>query len=265
MTTESRALADRLLDAQVRFVLAELSGDRLAEVVARDVDDLLAVAARTTPAELADPEDVKRTARLLVERAGGSELVAPLVTGIAAAVYDLTANDEHRLGDVVDRDQVRALVRTVLGMRSLHEELLTRLGESPVVATVASWFVSKLVSDVMQQNRELAERLPGMSSLLSVGERAANRVRGATSRHLDQFLGDMAGKGAQLALADILADLGLGRDELVEEALRYAPGIVATLTADGQLEDLVRRRLEPFFRSEVVLQEMEKFVSAQQG
>lgn len=338
MTTDPTDLANRLLDAQVEFILAELSGDRLAEVVARDVDDLLTVAESTTVAHLVDREDVKATAYQILDQAGGSAVIEPMIVGIADSVYQLTANDEHHLGEVIDREQVHELVRKVISMRHLHEEALRRLAESPVVATVASWFVTKLVSDVMQHNREVAERVPGVASLLSVGERAANRVRGATSRHLDQLLGDIAGKGTQLALrrvstaihhtmeeaplqeaamevwdlhADdkisglkdylnqddlrefasigyeiwlilrnteyfrelvgagidvffdsygshpvsvLLTELGLTRDDIVREVQRYAPAVVEALKRDGRLAELIRRRLEPFFHSDAVLE-----------
>lgn len=337
MTVDPTELANRLLDAQVEFILGELTGDRLAEVVARDVDDLLGVAGTTALDDLVDRERVKATANTILDKPAGSAVIDPMVTGIADAVYRHAANDEHQLGEVVEREHVEALVTKVLGMRSLHEEVLRRIGDSPVVATVASWFVTKLVADVMQQNREFAERVPGVASLLSAGERATSKVRGATSRHLDQLLGDMAGRGTQLALrrvsgairhtvdeaplqeaamevwdlhaedtvsglrdylsredllelagigseiwailrdteyfrtmiaagvdvffdtyggytvAELLGELGLGRDDLVTEVQRYAPAVVDALNADGQLAELVRRRLEPFFRSETVL------------
>lgn len=197
---DPKVTADRLLDAGVEYVLGEVSGDRLGEVLARDVDDLLDAADVTPLAQVVPREAVQATALTLVDRVGGSAVIEPLVGGIADAVYELSANDEHRLGDVIDREQVQVLVRKVLSMPTLRDELLRRMGESPVVAQVASWFVTRLVSDVMQQNREMAERVPGVSSLLSLGDKAAGKVRGARSRHFDQFLGDLAGRGAQAAL-----------------------------------------------------------------
>jgi hypothetical protein len=198
--TDQRKVAEQLLDAQVEYILGEVSGERLAEVVARDVDDLLAVLDATPVVQLVHRDDVKATAYLIVDQPGGSELVRGMVVALGETIYQHTANDEHHLGDIVDREQVQALVRKVIGMRRLHEEIFRRLSESPTVATVASWFVTRLVSDVMQQNRQLAEKVPGVSSLLSLGDKAANRVRGATSRHFDEFVGDLAGKGAQAAL-----------------------------------------------------------------
>lgn len=193
-------LAGRLLDAQVEFVLAELSGDRLLANVERDVDALLAVAATLPLADVVDAGQVKQTVRLVAAQALGSPLVTGLVPEVAGAVHDLPAGDDHHLGDVVDRDDVEALVAKILSMHTLHERLLERLTESPVVATVASRFVATIIADFVQQNRARAEKLPGMSSLLSLGAGAASRVRSATDKHLDQLLGDAAGRSAQYAL-----------------------------------------------------------------
>lgn len=236
MTNQPGDLAERLLDAQVAFILAELSAQRLPDVVARDVDDLLKATASITVSQLVDREQVKTGVReIVLGKAGGSEVVRSMTLAVADAVYVHSANDEHRLGEVVDRDQVRRLIATIIGMRTLHEEVLERLSKSPVVATVASWFVTKLVSDVMQQNRERAEKIPGVSSLFAVGERAADRVRGATSRHLDQFLGDMAGKGAQLAMRRVNTAI---RHTMNEAPLEEAVMEVWDLHADDHVSGL---------------------------
>ena len=143
------------------------------------------IAANLVVADVVDAEQVKITLRKLVAQVAGSPLIADLVDPIADAIYDLTAGDDIRLGEVIDRDSVSALVTKLLGMRTLHERLLERTTESPLVATVASKFVTKIIADFVQQNRARAEKLPGMSSLLSLGAAAASKVRSATDRHVD--------------------------------------------------------------------------------
>jgi len=334
---DARELAARLLDAQVGYVLSELTGERLAAVVERDIDDLLGLAARLTVAEVVDPDAVKQAGRLLVDRMGDSPLIEDMAGALSDAMYDLAASDEFRLGDVVAREPVSALLAKLLSMRQLQDRALDRMTESPLVAIVASKFVTKIVSDFLQQNRARAEKLPGMSSLLSLGTSAANKVRSPFDRHLDQLLGDAAGKSAQYALrrtnnairelihdaplqdaalelwdlhadepigelreylsrqdlrelvlivrrllvqartsdyaghvldagidvfferygahdiAAVLDELGLDRDTLCEQALRFARPAIEAGVADGTLADLVRARLEPFFTSQSVL------------
>lgn len=50
-------------------------------------------------------------------------------------------------------------------------------------------------------------------------------------------------------LADVLADLGIHREDLIEEALRFGPPVIERLHAAGFLEASVRRRLAPFYDS----------------
>lgn len=193
-------LADQLLDAQVEFVLAELTGERFAEVVARDVDDVLQIAGTLIVKDIVDADAVKETARRLVDQIGGSAIVEDLVGALSDAIYDLTASENYTLGEVVERDPVAELITKLLSMQQLQDRALDRLTESPLVATVASKFVTKIVSDFLQQNRARAEKLPGVSSLFSLGSSAASKVRSVGDRHLDQFLGDAAGKSAQFTL-----------------------------------------------------------------
>jgi hypothetical protein len=334
MSVDAKVVAARLLDAQVEFVLGELTGKRLAQVVARDVDDVLAIAATLTVADLVDADEVKATGRRLVSKIGGSALVEDLVAAIADALYDLTASEQYRLGEVVARDPVEALVVKVLSMHALHDRALERLTESPLVATVASRFVTKIVGDFLQQNRQLAEKLPGVSSLFSLGSSAASRVKRGT---VDQFLGDAAGKSAQFAvrrtnsamkelireaplrgaameiwdlhadepisdlrgylsqqdlrelalivhqivatardtdyagalvdecvdvfferygerdIASLLPELGISRDDLVDELQTFLPSLIEAARGSGKLDALVRDRLAPFFASKPVL------------
>ncbi|GGO84279.1 hypothetical protein GCM10011584_01450 [Nocardioides phosphati] len=50
-------------------------------------------------------------------------------------------------------------------------------------------------------------------------------------------------------LTDLLAEFGLGREDLLEEALRFGPPVIEALAETGVLEVLVRRRLAAFYTS----------------
>jgi hypothetical protein len=330
----SKDVAQKLLDAQVEWVLAEFSGKRLTQVIKRDVDDLLALAGQLTVLDVLDPEHVRGAARRLVERVGGSDLLADLVTALSDAIYDLSASEDYNLGELVERDPVEALVAKMLSMHTLQDRALDRMAESPLVAAVATRFVTKIVGDFLQQNRQMAERVPGAKSLISFGMGAASKVRSAT---VDQFLGDAAGKSTQFAirrtnsamrdlvreaplqgaameiwdlhadepisdlrgylskaelrelavliheiissarsteyaghlvdecvdvfferygerdLASLLPELGITRDDVLDEAQRFVPPLIDAAKRDGRLEDLIRTRLKPFYTSKKVL------------
>lgn len=221
MATNPRQLAEELLEAQVRFVLGELSGERLQSAIARDVPDILDVLDRVVVDEAVERESAKRTVREYVGMVGDSAPIGELATGIAEAVYALAAADDSQLGEVIDRDHVEALVNKILGMDQLHDRALARLGESPLVATVASWFVNKIVTDFMRANTERAEKVPGVGTLLGAGRKTAGVVRSQADRHLGDVLGDAAGKGAQFALRRL--------SKAIRETMREAPLNAAVL------------------------------------
>ena len=142
----------------MEYLLGELSGERLAETVSRDVDDALKIAEKLTVAEVLDRDRAKAVARKYVALAGDSAVIELLAKELAQAVYQLAAADDHKLGEVIGREHVEALVDKVLSMHTLRDRLLERLADSPVVASVASWFVNKIVTDFLQHNQEIAER-----------------------------------------------------------------------------------------------------------
>ena len=198
--TDLTPLAQRVLDAQVEYLLGELSGDRLVELLAQDVADLLAIADSLVLRDVVDVDAVKAAGHELVEAIGGSPMVAQLVTDLAGALYDLEASQEYALGDVVDRDSVSTLVSTFLSMRTLHDRAMERMTESPLAAAIATKFVSQLVNDFINQNRQAAERIPGASSLFSIGQSVASRAKSVSDRTIGGLIDGATDRGAQLAL-----------------------------------------------------------------
>jgi len=48
---------------------------------------------------------------------------------------------------------------------------------------------------------------------------------------------------------ELLDELDLSRDDLVADLVRMAPGVVGALRETGDLERILRARLEPFYSS----------------
>lgn len=211
--SEPRAIAERLLDAQVEFLLAEVSGARFTEIVVRDLESVLGVADTLIFRDIVGIDQAKETVRTVIDLIGGSPVIADMVGVFADSIYDhIAANNEYTLGQVVDREPVEALLEKIFGMHQAQERILERLTESPLVATVASKFVDKLISDFLEANKQIAGKIPGVSSLISMGQSAAKTAKKATE---STFIGDMAGKGAVFALKRT--------NNAIREMLRDAP------------------------------------------
>lgn len=325
-------LADRLLDAQVAWLLGRLTGPGLTDRIAEDVDDLLLTGSKLPLGEVATADDIKAVAHLLFTNVPPSTAASTLVGVAADVAYDGPA-ERFTLADLIDREHVESLADEVLGMTDLAERFLDDLTESPLLAALASRFVGRIVNDVVAMNQAVADKIPGLGSLVSFGTGAAGKVLGAADKGFQQVLGDTAGKGAAfamrrlnkvvietlkdpstreavlevfdlyadkpvvrldqlgsredatrvagllqdiviagaptepvLALVDalvdgffatygehpvsaLLEDLDLTRDDLVTHATAIVPRILEKAAAAGELERLLRARLEPFFAS----------------
>lgn len=337
MTTEPAQLAERLLDAQVEHLMTEFSGQSAADVMIAEHGLLLEALEDVTVSRLLDRDAARATIGAMLGAVGGSPAVGAMIDTLAPVLHELPASDDHQLGDVVTWGAVEAIVDVLTRSEQLREEILRRTSQSPAVSMLAMRFVSALVGDAVQANRERAEKVPGVKSLLGVGDFAARQARGMTPKQVERMVGGAADKGAQAAMErvrrafvdafdedvartavmevwdlhaqDTIAGLraygtrdqvehvaasghalwldlhatpwfaavveaavdafferygdhtvgevhdefDLDRDILTGIVARHAPQILETLRRDGHLEAFLRRRLEPFFRSDAAL------------
>lgn len=66
---------------------------------------------------------------------------------------------------------------------------------------------------------------------------------------LDAGVDEVFDTYAATPVVDVLGDLGITQDDLLEEALRFGPPVIARLEAEGYLSGLLRRRFAPFYSS----------------
>ena len=262
----------------------------------------------------------------------GSAAVAGIVELAMTVVYD-GPDDPHPLGEVVHRERVEALLDELLALHPVLERALDRLTDSPLVGTMASRFISRIVGEMVQANKAVAGKVPGLGSLVSLGAGAASKAMGAADKQVEALIGGTVGKGGTFAVrrlnrivvetlrdpttreallevwdlvarepvaglspyltreelarvADaghelaisaaatghaarigevvveafferfgghtptgLLGELEIAEADLVDDLVRLAPGVVEALRETGDLERLVRARLEPFYAS----------------
>lgn len=227
-----RAVTEQLLDAQVAFHLARLSGDTLQAEVADAVDDVLAALADVPLADVVDRDRTKAVVRRLVGNLPATAGASTLVSALADVIHDGPV-EPVSLSELISREHVEALIDEALGFAPLLRRSLDELAESPLVATMASRFVGRIVGDVLAANRSVAEKIPGVGGLMSMGAGAASKVMGAADKQLEAVLGDTAGKGAAFAMrrlnkivVDTLAD-PMTRDAALQVWDTYADEPIA--------------------------------------
>jgi hypothetical protein len=332
MTDGDRDKALRLLEAQIKFVQAQLVPDSFAGLVETEVDHALSAAGELVLDRLVSRDQIKATARKYVATMQIHGSIPELADEIATRVYGHRAQDENLIGEVVDTKHIEEFVAKLLELPLVRE----RLPQSPLAISAVSWWMYRIANDVVVRNREVAERVPGVSSLLAAGGKIVGRVAPDARLDLDLRLRELAERGARFlldrarasggspdespvydavidlwqeqadepmssfrqylsqedledlfvigyefwlafrgtaylrslvdegidfffdkygdfTLRELLEEFGIEREDLVEEALRFAPPVIQVLSENGMLAAFLRRRLEPFFLSDTVL------------
>lgn len=199
MTSNAAALAEQLLDAQVAWIMEQLTSDGLPALLERDLDDVLAMAGQSRLDAVVNAEDVSRVVRLLLAKVPTGVAASTLVQAGTDVIHDGPA-EPVALDQLIAREHVDALVTEVLALHPALERGLDRVADSPLMGTLASRFVTKLVVEVLQANRSVAEKIPGMGGIVNFGTNAATKVIGAADKPLQQLVGGTAGKGAAFAM-----------------------------------------------------------------
>lgn len=238
-------LAQQLLDAQVAWFLGRFNGEE-ADALADDVlDDLVALGEQVRLGELIGADDAKAAVRLLLERVPASTAASTFVA-VVADVAKAGPGEPFTLADLLQRDHVEGLLAEAFGLADVAETFLDQIAESPLVATVASRFLGRVVADVLATNRAVAEKVPGLGSLVSLGSSVAGKMASAADKQFEALLGDTAGKGATFAMRRLnRVVVETLKDPTAQQAVLeifdlYADRPIGQFTAQASAEDLHR-------------------------
>ena len=197
--SRAESVAQQLLDAQVSYHLDRLTGDQLATTVSRLADDLLTSATGHQIEDLVDREAVKAIVARALGTVPGSAAVGGIIELATTVAYD-GPPEPFRVGELVDRERVEAVLDAVLALNPVLERALERLTASPLVGTAASRFMGRIVGEVLQANKAVADKVPGLGQLMSFGTSAASRMMGAADKQFEGLIGDTFGKGGTFAV-----------------------------------------------------------------
>ncbi len=195
----AESLAQQLLDAQVAYHVDRLTGDQLTATVTRLADELFAATGKHPIDDLVDREAIKAIVVRALATVPGSAAVSGIVEMATDVIYDGPA-EPFVLGELVERERVEVLVDELLALNPVLERALERLVASPQVGTVASRFMGRIVGEVLQANKAVADKVPGLGSLMSFGTSAASKVMGAADKQFEGLITDSMGKGGTFAV-----------------------------------------------------------------
>lgn len=224
--------AEALLEAQVRFEVARLTVEARATAEGF-AGDLLDALAGQQVADLVDRDALVSTLVQVIRTVPASALVGGLVE-LATDVAHTGPEEPFPLDELVHHAEVEVLLDELLGLTHLYERALERLTASPLVGTVAARFMGRIVGEVVATNQEIANKVPGLGSLVSFGTNAAARVQGAAGKQLEGLLGSSMDKGSAFAVRRLNRILiETMRDPVTREAALQAWDLVAREPVTG--------------------------------
>jgi len=238
--TQADSVAQRLLDAQVAHHLGRLTDDRLAATVTALVDDMLRLGGSRQLEDLIDRAAITEVVVAALRSVPSSAAVSGIVELTVTLLLEGPA-EPYPLGDLAERPQVEALVDSLLALHPVLERFVDGLAGVPMVGTAASRFMGRVAGEVLRANKAVADRVPGLGSLMSMGTNAASRMVGAADKQLDGLIGDTMGKGGALAVRRLnRVVVETLRDPVTREAVLQAWDLLAEEDVTG-LSDYATR------------------------
>jgi hypothetical protein len=196
MADRRHDIAERLLEAQVQFLEARLEPASFAGLLESELDHFLTAAAQITLAEAVTREQIKDVAikYAVAMKIPGS--IPELANEIADRIYSHPAQDDTRLADVIASRHIEAFTTKLLELPLVQERLI----ESPLMIEIVSEWLYRIATETSARNRELAGKIPGLSSLLGTGGSLLGKVAPDAGVIAETRLRELAGQTARVVL-----------------------------------------------------------------
>jgi hypothetical protein len=318
--------AKALLDAQVQFIVDQLTGKSLQSLVERELDALLAAAEKLTLNDAVTRTMIKDTALTYAADLELHGAIPELVGDVARALYAHKIQTKTSVKDLLSDERFEEVLEKILELKTARKQLVHAAVGNPLYADIAADLIYNGVKGYLNDN-PLTKNIPGMSSMMKLGssmmggakmeENVKGYIRSSLKPILKQsehflietldddrlrdtslmvwkhlklhklsevresiksgdiedffvigyeiwrelrktaYYREMIGAGidaffdkyGDVSLAELLEEMGMTREILLAEAMRFAPHVLAVLKKKKLLEPAIRRNLESFYTS----------------
>ncbi|HVL02288.1 MAG TPA: hypothetical protein VM553_20860 [Dongiaceae bacterium] len=247
MTESAQIKARQLLDAQVTFLLQQLTPDRLASIVREETTYLYGELDKISLTEAVSADKIKATAHryALEMEIGGA--IPELFGEIAHLIYEHPAQEDTQLSDIVSSRIAQEFLDKIFESGSLLDQVVRQIQQSSPFKTFLADVVLLAVKGYLQEQNKVLGNVPILGTSL-------RRLRALLDERLPTLQDGIADASHDLLERSIGNTLGL-LDQLLDQDIYRDQALTATLNLWDEISTWPLSRLREF-ASENDLQEL---------
>ncbi|MDF3030784.1 MAG: hypothetical protein K0R03_1342 [Moraxellaceae bacterium] len=241
--------AQLLLEAHVEYILAQLGGQPLEELIESLVDQLFENARKITLDEAVTREMIKATARGYAVELELSGAIPELVGDIARSLYAHPIHARTRVSELLSDGLFSEFLDKILEMRDLHQWIVHEAVTNPVYAALASELLMEGLRGYARQGSDKVRDIPG---LRKAGRLANQTILRAALPLIEETLEESLRKYIQRSLQGLLDRsenflLGLFDEEKIRTLVLDAWDIIKHKRISEFKEGVSSLDIEEFF------------------
>jgi len=175
MPESKKKIAQKLLEAQIEFVIEQASGDGFEQLIEEEINHFYTIIDTLTLNDVVNPDQIKQTIQKYSQEMEIHGAVPELLGEVAQHVYDHPAHDNNTVSDIVTDAQFDEVLEKILEMDDVREKAIKQAVANPVYAALVSELLYNGIKDYATDNA-VTKNIPGASSMLKLGKNMMNKA-----------------------------------------------------------------------------------------
>lgn len=179
--------AEQLLNAQVAFMVAQITSDELQPLIAHNLKLLLANSRAIKLGEVISSESIKQVAIKYASNMSLGPGVPELVGEIAQEMYNHDIFEKNTPNDVMSQKDVTEILTKISEMEELRTRLISESVSNPMYASLMSDLLYHGIQDYITDN-PLAKKIPGAQSMMKLGKSMVDKASPKLEETLKKYV-----------------------------------------------------------------------------
>lgn len=176
MSEDKKKKAEQLLEAQVAFHTAQLTGRGFRKLVKEEIDNFYAVGKDLKLQEMVSADQIRQTARKYAIEMPIPAVIPELIGEIADHIYNHPSHDRNTFADLIDDREVREILDVILEMKALRQRIISEIGGSRLTVNLISDMLYRGIRGFVLEGTNMASTIPGASSMMKLGKSMMNKA-----------------------------------------------------------------------------------------